>query len=131
MIETSFFFLMPDPLTDEDCQGSSPKERLLEIIMRRFELMEPHKKDLLSTLKALCFQWPRWGACYLADIKELMRSARVGREGPLGTLQVTILGVIYGRLLVEWLQGELSLEGVMARLDRALTWCDGRMERYS
>ncbi len=115
-------------------QGVSPKERLFEIILVRFEYMAPYKKGLQAIVDQ-GWKYPKvilGISCLEQQVaQEILKLANISTEGPIGyAKEKGVLGV-YLLTFYKWLGDKTeSLEVTMAFLDQALTWCDGQMERY-
>lgn len=108
---------MPDP-TD------TVRDRLFDVVMRRFDALEPHKNaiaviiddlpgDPLSALALL----PAFGA----SMAWMLESAGLSASGVWGALRIKGLAVIYLTTLRTWLQDDtVDAARTMAALDRAL-----------
>ena len=104
--------------------GGAVRDRLFDLIMRRFDALGPHKaavKSMLTAgpgeaLSALCLA-PR----FLNSMRWLAEAGGVRTAGLLGMLRVKSIGAIYLATLRTWLQDDGADNGkTMAFLDRAL-----------
>jgi AcrR family transcriptional regulator len=104
--------------------GSSVRDRLFDIFMRRFDALAPHKAAMnnmvvelpRTPLPALCA-----GARLLHSVAWMASAAGVSTRGPLGALRVKALTALYLSVLRVWLgdEGEDHAK-TMAALDKAL-----------
>ncbi len=107
----------------------SPRERLFDVVMTRFDVLGPHKPALRRMLgregrPALVCLSP---AQFLASQRWMLAAAGVSTDGPLGALRVSGLAAAYADAFWTWLDDDdPGLAKTMARLDRRL----GRGERW-
>ena len=121
---------------DQDPAQGSARDRLFDVIMRRFDALRPYKaglgnviydqsRDPLAVLCAL----PR----LCGSMALMLESARLSADGPIGCLRVKGLTAIYLATLRDWLRDDSAdLAKTMASLDRRLTRADdllGRLPR--
>jgi AcrR family transcriptional regulator len=104
--------------------AESVRDRLFDVVMRRFDALKPHKDavaaivddlpaDPLSTLAVL----PAFGK----SMAWTLEAAGVSASGLSGTLRVQGLAIIYLTTLRTWLQDDTAdAARTMATLDRAL-----------
>ena len=107
--------------TDE---GESPRDRLFEIIMRRFDVLTPHKHGLRAVIDGFRRE-PITGLCNFIRMHHSMRlmleTAGICSTGYPGELAARGLGIIYANSLRVWLDDESpDLAVTMAALDRSL-----------
>lgn len=104
--------------------GGTVRDRLFDLIMRRFDALAPHKAAVKSmfaagpgeALSALCLA-PR----FLNSMRWLAEAGGVRTSGFLGMLRVKAIAAIYLASLRTWLQDDSADHGkTMAVLDRAL-----------
>ncbi|NQV54257.1 MAG: TetR family transcriptional regulator [Rhodospirillales bacterium] len=118
---------------DED--SSSIRDRLFDLIMLRFDALQPHKEQLRSILRQTVPLDPIAG---LSGICALMRSMNmmleftgVSTAGPLGRLKVKALGFAYLSAARVWLGDESkNSEKTMAALDRSLARLENLAEMF-
>jgi AcrR family transcriptional regulator len=109
--------------TSETTEESS-RERVFEILMRRFDALTPYRAGVKSIVHAAQFD-PLF-AMGLAGIGcrsmgWMLEGADAGRTGLRGAIRANGLAVIWGRALQVWLDGDApDLDKTMAALDRAL-----------
>jgi AcrR family transcriptional regulator len=104
------------------------KDRLFDLIMRRFDALAPHKEAVRGILADLGRDLPS-ALCLLpgglASMAWLAEAAGVAPRGPLGALKIKVLAAVYVATFRVWL-GDDSADAAktMAALDKSL----GRLE---
>jgi AcrR family transcriptional regulator len=106
-------------------EGQSPRDRLFDLMMTRFELMQPYKPALRRISAYLCCR-PGEAAMLagssLASQYWMLAGAGAKLGGGPGALRVAGLAAIYGRVFQIWLDDPSpSLDKTMAALDQRLT----------
>ena len=104
--------------------AQSPRDRLFDIVMTRFELMQPYKPALRRISAYLCCR-PGEAATLLcsslASQYWMLAGAGAKLDGPGGALRVTGLVAVYGKVFQVWLDdASPSLDKTMAALDKRL-----------
>jgi len=104
--------------------AQSPRDRLFDIVMTRFELMQPYKPALRRISAYLCCR-PGEAATLLcsslASQYWMLAGAGAKLDGPGGALRVTGLAAVYGKVFQIWLDdASPSLDKTMAALDKRL-----------
>ena len=114
-------------------ETQSPRERLFDIVMTRFELMAPYKQALKRIAGYLSCR-PGEAATVLcsslASQYWMLAGAGAKLDGPGGALRVAGLTAIYGKVFQVWLDDPSpSLDKTMAALDKRLAkgerWLSG------
>jgi len=105
-------------------EAQSPRDRLFDIVMTRFEVMQPYKPALKRISAYLCCR-PGEAALLLgsslASQYWMLAGAGAKLDGPGGALRVTGLAAVYGRVFQVWLDdASPSLDKTMAALDKRL-----------
>ncbi|MBI3515673.1 MAG: TetR family transcriptional regulator [Proteobacteria bacterium] len=106
-----------------DAAEGSPRDRLFDVMMRRFETLQPWRAgiaaiaaagiDPLSAL-ALVGSWRR-------TLGGMLEAAGIGADGLAGRLRIAGLAVVYARAFRVWLDDDgADLGKTMAALDRGL-----------
>ena len=113
--------------------GDSPKDRLFELMMRRFDAMADYRSGLASVNADLDFN-PIAAVRRVCRIKNTMtltlEAAGISAAGPCGLLRQQGLGAIYIYCLSVWFNDETDdMSATMAALDRALTLADNLIAR--
>jgi AcrR family transcriptional regulator len=114
-----------------DMAEEPPRERLFDVLMRRLELLAPHKAAVRSlrrsaqrnpglalALNSMAVRSQQW----------MLSAADIPASGPKGALRAQGLAALYASVLRAWLDDEdEGLARTMAALDRAL----GRGQRLA
>ena len=105
-------------------EAQSPRDRLFDIVMTRFELMQPYKPALKRISSYLCCR-PGEAALLLgsslASQYWMLAGAGAKLDGAGGALRVTGLAAVYGKVFQVWLDdASPSLDKTMAALDKRL-----------
>jgi AcrR family transcriptional regulator len=116
---------------DADMAEEPPRERLFDVLMRRVELLTPHKEAVRSLMRsamrnpglALALQ-----RLALRSQQWMLTAADIGAAGPLGFVRAQGLAVLFASVLRTWVDDDdPGLARTMAALDRALA----RGQRWS
>ncbi|MBL4690849.1 MAG: TetR family transcriptional regulator, partial [Rhodospirillales bacterium] len=111
--------------------GSSARDRLFDVLMRRLDIMEPHRDAVRVLVREAAFD-PLAALCrgpqFLCSMAWMLEAAGLNSGGINGAIRTKGLAVIYGCALSAWL-GDDSPDSskTMAVLDRGLA----RAERLS
>ena len=113
--------------------GDSPKDRLFDLLMRRFDAMAEYRSGLASISADLGFD-PFAALSRLCGIKDAMavtlEAAGISAAGPCGVLQRHGLSAIYIYCLSIWFRDDSDdMSTTMAAVDRALTFADKVLPR--
>jgi len=105
-------------------EGDTPRDRVFDVLMRRFDALAPHKEAIRNVVRAarcdLCL------AAYLdrsatRSMKWMLVAARAERRGLLGVVAVKGLVILNADALRVWLDDDdPGLARTMAALDRGL-----------
>ncbi len=115
---------------DPELESEPARDRLFEVLMRRFEVIEPHKDALRRIAADLKTSVPDQLALLgpgLRSMEWMMAGAGIEGHGFKGTVQVGGLAFIYASVFQTWLDDDdPGLARTMAELDRKLrsgeTW---------
>jgi ubiquinone biosynthesis protein COQ9 len=105
-------------------EAQSPRDRLFDLVMTRFELMQPYKPALKRISSYLCCR-PGEAAPLLcgslASQYWMLAGSGAKLDGPAGAVRVAGLAAIYGKVFRVWLDDPSpSLDKTMAALDQRL-----------
>lgn len=111
--------------------AESPRERLFDLLMRRFDALQPHREALAAILRGSC----RAPASLLIALPRFQRSmaamleaAGVSSEGIRGLVLAQGLAAIHLNAARVWLDDDTAdLGRTMAALDRGLARAEGLM----
>ncbi|MFQ5763487.1 MAG: TetR family transcriptional regulator [Rhodospirillales bacterium] len=105
-------------------EGSSARDRLFDVLMRRFDALEPHRDAVNAILRdgladpcaALCL-----GPRLLCSMAWMLETAGLSSAGPVGAVRVKGLTLVYLSALRVWLTDDSAdLARTMASLDKGL-----------
>jgi AcrR family transcriptional regulator len=110
-------------LAEGSAEGDTPRDRLFDALMRRFEALRPHKaaveailRDSRDPLALLCGA-PR----LLRSMAWALEVAGLGSQGLIGRARAKGLAVVYLSTLRVWLSDDTSdMSRTMAALDKGL-----------
>lgn len=109
----------------EDLQGESVRDRLFDLLMRRFDALKPHRRGVAAIVRDLSRD-PLTAGCLAAgpvrrSLEWTLAAAGAQGSGPLAPLFVKGLGMVYLAALRAFLRDESEdLSATMAALDKAL-----------
>jgi AcrR family transcriptional regulator len=104
--------------------AETPRDRLFEILMRRFDAMQAHRAGTLAILRELpadpfsaLLTLPQ----FAISLAWTLEAAGLSASGLRGVLRVKALGLVYLSALRAWVQDESAdLSSTMAALDKGL-----------
>jgi AcrR family transcriptional regulator len=104
--------------------SESPKDRLFDVLMRRFDAMTPYKaalKNIDDWAMRDPLALPALNQLALNSLRFMLEAAGLNSEGPLGTLKLQGLALSWTRVFHIWLADD-SKDGAktMAALDKEL-----------
>jgi AcrR family transcriptional regulator len=109
----------PNDMADEP-----PRERLFDVLMRRLDVLAPHKPALRSLMRSarrnpgLALALNRLG---VRSQQWMLTAADISATGPKGALRAQGLALLFASVLRTWLDDEdPGLARTMSALDRAL-----------
>ncbi len=113
--------------------AESTKDRLFDVMMRRFDALRPHREAVGSIVAAAATD-PRaalGGACRLVgSMRWMLEAAGVGGAGVAGGLRAKALAAIHADVMRIWLKDDSEdMDRTMAALDKRLSQAETAMER--
>lgn len=108
----------------DDGMGSSVRERLFDMLMRRLDVFQQYREGVRAALHALPFDLPL--AALLAGatmntLRWLAEAAGLDLDGPAGLLRLHALAALWAGTLRAWEKDESDdLAATMSALDRGL-----------
>jgi len=109
---------------DPDMEEESPRERLFDVLMRRLELLGPHREAVRSLLRSARRDPPLALALNAMAVRSqqwMLEAAGIGASGPKGALRAQGAALMFARVLRVWLDDdEPGLDRTMAALGRGL-----------
>jgi AcrR family transcriptional regulator len=114
-----------------DMAEEPPRERIFDVLMRRLEILAPHRDAVRSLLRSASRNPPLAMACNGLAVRSqqwMLTAAGVGAAGPRGMVRAQGLALLFGSVLRIWVDDDdPGLARTMAALDRAL----GRGQRFA
>ena len=114
-----------------DMEGEPPRERLFDVLMRRLEMLGPHREAVRSLLRSAGRSPPLAVALNGLAVRSqqwMLTAAGITASGPRGMLRAQGLALLFGSALRTWVgDDDPGLARTMAALDRAL----GRGQRFA
>jgi AcrR family transcriptional regulator len=116
---------------DTDLADEPPRERLFDVLMRRLEVLAPHKAAVRSLMRsasrnpALAFAL---NSLSVRSQQWMLTAADIAASGPRGMVRAQGLALLFASVLRTWIDDQdRGLARTMAALDRALA----RGQRWS
>jgi AcrR family transcriptional regulator len=110
--------------TTEDLAGEPARERVFDVMMRRFDALAPYKEALRRIFRDLQYDPLSLAALNqvsLNSMRFMLAAAGIGTEGPLGGLKLQGAVLVYSNTMRTWFDDDdPTLARTMARLDREL-----------
>jgi len=117
---------------DGDPLDGSPKDRLFDLLMRRFDALNQHREAFAALAKDLP-RTPGEGLALLCQLRSslarMLEAAGISASGLRGALRIEGLGAIYAAALRVWFKDDSSdLSKTMAELDKRLSQAERWVE---
>ena len=115
---------------DPDMAEESPRERLFDVLMRRIELLAPHKEAIRSLLRSARRDPPLALALNAMAVRSqqwMLTAAGIGASGPKGMVRAQGLALLFANVLRTWVDDDDDGSRTLAALDRGLA----RGQRFS
>lgn len=100
------------------------RERLFDVLMRRLELLAPHREAVRSLLRSARRNPPLALALNALAVRSqqwMLAAAGIGASGPRGVIRAQGLAMLYSQVLSTWVHDDDPGQArTMAALDRAL-----------
>ena len=110
--------------------NESPRERLFDVLMTRFELMLPYRAALKQIVASRMFA-PELLRTFMTSQQWMLAAAGVPSDGLSGALRGTGLASVYARVFQVWLEDDdPGLARTMAVLDRRLRGGENWVRRF-
>jgi AcrR family transcriptional regulator len=114
-----------------DMAEEPPRERLFDVLMRRLEVLAPHRQAVRSLLRSARRNPPLALALNGLAVRSqqwMLTAAAINASGPRGMIRAQGLALLFGSVLGTWVRDDdPGLARTMAALDRALA----RGQRFS
>ena len=109
---------------DDDMNDESPRERLFDVLMRRLELLEPHKAAIRSLIRSatrnpgLALTLNAHSVC---SQQWMLTAAGIGASGPKGMIRAQGLALMFANVIRTWVNDhDEGHARTLAALDREL-----------
>jgi hypothetical protein len=107
--------------TTDDLAGEPARERIFDVLMRRFDALQPHKQALRRIFQDLQYDPVSLAALNQVSLNSqrfMLAAAGINTEGPLGKLKLQGAVLVYANTMRTWLDDDdPTLAKTMARLD--------------
>ncbi len=114
-----------------DMEEEPARERLFDVLMRRLEVMAPHREAVRSLVRSATRNPPLALALNGLAVRSqqwMLTAAGINASGPRGMMRAQGLAVLFASVLRTWVNDDdAGLARTMAALDRAL----GRGQRFA
>ena len=109
---------------DAELADEPPRERLFDVLMRRLEVLAPHRAAVRSLMRSASLNPSLAFALNSLSVRSqqwMLTAAGISASGPRGMIRAQGLAALFGRVLRTWIHDEdPGLARTMAALDRAL-----------
>jgi AcrR family transcriptional regulator len=108
---------------DPDMEEESPRERLFDVLMRRLELLGPHREAVRSLLRSARRDPPLALALNAMAVRSqqwMLTAAGIGAAGPKGMMRSQGLALLFANVLRSWVDDDDDNTHTLAALDREL-----------
>jgi AcrR family transcriptional regulator len=108
---------------DPDMEEESPRERLFDVLMRRVELLSPHREAVRGLLRSARRDPPLALALNAMAVRSqqwMLTAAGIGASGPKGMVRAQGLALLFANVLRTWVDDEDDNTQTLAALDREL-----------
>lgn len=116
-----------------DSGEESPRDRLFDVIMRRFDALGPYKPGIRALLREL----PEASSAVALthqltnSMRWMLEAADIDTSGVRGSIQAMGLAAIYANVMRTWLRDDsLDMARTMSELDRQLRWAEQIMNSF-
>ena len=95
--------------SDPDMEEESPRERLFDVLMRRLELLAPHKEAVRSLMRSARRDPPLALALNAMAVRSqqwMLTAAGIGASGPKGMVRAQGLALLFANVLRTWVDDD-------------------------
>jgi AcrR family transcriptional regulator len=111
--------------TDSEMEEESPRERLFDVLMRRLELLAPHRQAVRSLMRSARCDPALALALNVMTVRSqqwMLTAAGIKAAGPKGMVRAQGMACLYANLLRTWVKDDdPGLARTLAALDRELS----------
>jgi len=108
---------------DGDMDEEDPRERLFDVLMRRLELLAPHKEAVRSLMRSARRNPPLALALNAITVRSqqwMLAAAGINASGPKGMVRAQGLAMLYANVLRTWVHDDDDQTRTLAALDNQL-----------
>jgi AcrR family transcriptional regulator len=108
---------------DADMDEEDPRERLFDVLMRRLELLAPHKEAVRSLMRSARVNPPLALALNTMTVRSqqwMLTAAGIHASGPQGMVRAQGLAVLFANVLRTWVDDDDDQTRTLAALDNQL-----------
>ena len=108
---------------DADMDEEDPRERLFDVLMRRLELLGPHKEAVRSLLRSARRNPPLALALNAMTVRSqqwMLTAAGINASGPKGMVRAQGLAMLFANVLRTWVNDDDDQTKTLAALDSQL-----------
>jgi AcrR family transcriptional regulator len=108
---------------DPDMAEESPRERLFDVLMRRLDLLSPHREAVRSLLRSARRNPPLALALNAMAVRSqqwMLTAAGIAASGPKGMVRAQGLALLFANVLRTWVDDDDDQTRTLAALDREL-----------
>jgi len=108
---------------DADMDEEDPRERLFDVLMRRLELLAPHKEAVRSLMRSARRNPPLTLALNAMTVRSqqwMLTAAGINASGPKGMVRAQGLAMLFANVLRTWIDDDEDQTKTLASLDSQL-----------
>ena len=109
--------------SDPDMEEEDARERLFDVLMRRLELLAPHKEAVRSLLRSARRDPPLALALNAMTVRSqqwMLTAAGIGASGPKGMMRAQGMALLFANVLRTWVDDDDDQTKTLAALDNQL-----------
>ena len=111
--------------TGDELAAEAPRERLFDVLMRRFDAMTPYRaalREITAWARRDPIAAVRINQAVVNSMRFMLEAAGIDSEGSAGAIKLQGLAIAWARVMSVWLDDtERELSKTMAALDKELT----------
>src|SRR5262249_6699950 len=107
---------------DPGMASEPARERLFDVLMRRIDVLAPHKEAIGRLSRSFAHDpltIAAWNRVVVTSMQWMLTAASIGGDGPMGALRAQGLALAWSRILRVWLDDDdEGLARTMTEIDR-------------
>lgn len=119
---------------DKEIAEELPRERLMDVLLSRFDALEPYKeasRTLVHAARADLSLAAQLNRVTLISMTWMLNAANINTSGVQGAVRVQGAALVFARVMEVWLDDDESMVKTMAALDRELRAGERAIRRLS